>query len=158
MERKFEPRRRLNPVAVAARSRRILARRRLGWTYNEIGRAEGLTAERIGQIVRQCLDGSANAVDGSRGDCPAAPARFAERLTAASRESENLKAIDLAIKIMDRLERRRPAAALEPYGPKAMSAFAPLWTAPPANSCRTEAAAKLARTTRRTSGRAPTCR
>ncbi len=119
MERKFEPKRRLNPVAVAARSRRIFARRRLGWTYQEIARAEGLTAERIGQIVRQGLDGSANAVDGSSGDCPTAPARFAERQTAASREVENLKAIDLAIKIMDRLERRRPAAAFEPYGPKA---------------------------------------
>lgn len=117
MERKKEPGRRLKPVALAARTRRILARRRLGWTYQEIARAEGLTAERIGQIIRRSLDGSANDGDGSSGDRPTAPAPVAERRTVASREVVDLKAIDLAIKILDRLERRRPAAAFEPYGP-----------------------------------------
>ena len=32
---------------------RILARRREGWAYDEIAREEGLTAERIRQIVRE---------------------------------------------------------------------------------------------------------
>jgi hypothetical protein len=49
------PRPRLNIVSRAARTKRIFARMREGWAYDEIARDEGLSAERVRQIVAEVL-------------------------------------------------------------------------------------------------------
>jgi hypothetical protein len=49
------PKRRLDRGGKGLRRERIFARLREGWTYQKIARAEGLTGERIGQIVREAV-------------------------------------------------------------------------------------------------------
>jgi DNA-directed RNA polymerase sigma subunit (sigma70/sigma32) len=49
------PRPRLNILSRAARRKRIFARMREGWAYDEIARDEGLSAERVRQIVAEVL-------------------------------------------------------------------------------------------------------
>ena len=55
MEQTLEPRRRLNVLTKAERRQRIFARLREGWAYDEIGREERVSAERIRQIVAEVL-------------------------------------------------------------------------------------------------------
>ena len=55
MEQKSEPGRRLNVLGRGARRKRIFARLREGWAYDEIARDEGLSGERIRQIVSEIL-------------------------------------------------------------------------------------------------------
>ena len=55
MEQTPEPRRRLNVLTKAERRRRIFARLREGWAYDEIAREERVSAERIRQIVSEVL-------------------------------------------------------------------------------------------------------
>ena len=47
---------RLNVFGRAARTRRIFARLREGWGYEEIAQEEGVSAERIRQIVSVALE------------------------------------------------------------------------------------------------------
>ena len=47
---------RLNLYTRAERAERIVARLRDGWAYDEIGREEGISGERVRQIVREVLD------------------------------------------------------------------------------------------------------
>jgi hypothetical protein len=51
-ERVPQPKRRLDASGRVLRRERIFARLCEGWTYQRIAREEGLTGERIGQIVR----------------------------------------------------------------------------------------------------------
>lgn len=52
-----KPRRpRLNPYTKGLRRERIFSRRRLGWPYSEIAREEGLSQERVRQIVIEALE------------------------------------------------------------------------------------------------------
>ena len=46
----------LNPYTKALRRERIFSRRRLGWPYSEIAREEGLSQERVRQIVIEALE------------------------------------------------------------------------------------------------------
>ena len=46
---------RLNPYTKALPRERIFSRRRLGWPYSEIAREEGLSQERVRQIVIEAL-------------------------------------------------------------------------------------------------------
>ncbi len=55
MEQTPEPRRRLNVLTKAERRKRIFARLREGWAYDEIAREERVSAERIRQIVSEVL-------------------------------------------------------------------------------------------------------
>jgi hypothetical protein len=55
MEQTQAPRRRLNIVSKAARRKRIFAKLREGWAYDEIAREERVSAERIRQIVSEVL-------------------------------------------------------------------------------------------------------
>lgn len=55
MEQIPEPRRRLNILTKAERRRRIFARLREGWAYDEIAREERVSPERIRQIVAEVL-------------------------------------------------------------------------------------------------------
>ena len=50
------PGRRLNVLGQAARRKRIFARLREGWAYEEIASEERVSAERIRQIVAEILD------------------------------------------------------------------------------------------------------
>jgi hypothetical protein len=56
MEHTPRPGRRLNVLGKAARRKRIFARLREGWAYEEIAGEERLSAERIRQIVAEVLD------------------------------------------------------------------------------------------------------
>src|ERR1700733_8857046 len=56
MEQTSTPRRRLNVLGKAERRKRIFARLREGWAYEEIAGEERLSAERIRQIVSEVLD------------------------------------------------------------------------------------------------------
>jgi predicted transcriptional regulator len=47
---------RLNPYTKALRRERIFSRRRLGWPYSEIAREEGLSEQRVRQIVIEALE------------------------------------------------------------------------------------------------------
>jgi len=49
------PRPRLNVIGRAARTKRIFARMREGWAYDEIARDEGLSPVRVRQIVAEVL-------------------------------------------------------------------------------------------------------
>ncbi len=53
MEHTQTPGRRLNVLGKAERRKRIFARLREGWAYEEIAGEERLSAERIRQIVRK---------------------------------------------------------------------------------------------------------
>ena len=55
LEQTPEPRRGLNVLSKAARRKRIFARLREGWAYDEIARDERVSAERIRQIVSEIL-------------------------------------------------------------------------------------------------------
>jgi hypothetical protein len=56
MEQKSEPRRRLTVFGREARTKRIFARMREGWAYDEIAREERLSPQRVRQIVSGVLD------------------------------------------------------------------------------------------------------
>ena len=56
MEQTHTPGRRLNVLGKAARRKRIFARLREGWAYDEIAGEERVSAERIRQIVAEVLD------------------------------------------------------------------------------------------------------
>ena len=56
MEQTPTPGRRLNVLGKAARRKRIFARLREGWAYDEIAGEERVSAERIRQIVSEVLD------------------------------------------------------------------------------------------------------
>jgi hypothetical protein len=56
MEQTSTPGRRLNVLGKAERRKRIFARLREGWAYEEIAGEERLSAERIRQIVAEVLD------------------------------------------------------------------------------------------------------
>ncbi len=49
------PQRRLNAQDKALRRKRIFARQREGWAYDEIAREERLTTERVREIVNEVL-------------------------------------------------------------------------------------------------------
>jgi hypothetical protein len=56
MEQKSEPRRRLTVFGREARTKRIFAWLREGWAYDEIAREEGVSPQRVRQIVSKVLD------------------------------------------------------------------------------------------------------
>jgi len=56
VEQKSEPRRRLTVFGREARTKRIFAWLREGWAYDEIAREEGVTPQRVRQIVSGVLD------------------------------------------------------------------------------------------------------
>ena len=56
MELTPAPRRRLNILSKAERRKRIFARLREGWAYDEIAGEERVSPERIRQIVSEVLD------------------------------------------------------------------------------------------------------
>jgi hypothetical protein len=107
--------RRLTGHGKAERRKRILARMREGWGYDEIARDERLTARRVRQIVSEVLrrrevdDRSARALPRLPGVGPTL------RAAGEAVADGDLRVVAALMKVLDRLERRldageRPAA------------------------------------------------
>ena len=89
----------------AERMKRFFARLREGWAYDEIARAEDLSAERIRQIVSEVL--GKRVVDRGEDHAHLQLARLAPALRVAAQAVERgeLKAVGPLLKVLDRLDR-----------------------------------------------------
>jgi hypothetical protein len=92
-------RRRPNALGKIMRRRRIFARLREGWAYDEIAAQEGLTATRIRQIVAEVLE--KRAVDSGANHAKLQLARLA---------AGDVSAISPYLKALDRLDRYQSVA------------------------------------------------
>src|SRR6202167_6810606 len=119
MEQTPTPRPRLNVLGKAARRKRIFARLREGWAYDEIAGEERVSAERVRQIVAEVL--------GKRVmDCGADHAHLQlERLMPALRivgeaiGRGELKAVSPLITVIDRLDKHQETVVAKyDYGPE----------------------------------------
>jgi predicted transcriptional regulator len=97
------------------RRARIFTRLREGWPYTEIAREEGLTDRRIRQIVSDTL--KKRVVDAPADHALLQLARLepALRLAAGAVASGDVQAIRYYLKLLDQLDRYRPAAAPPAY-------------------------------------------
>jgi hypothetical protein len=102
--------RRLDAYGRILRRGRILARRREGWAYDEIAREEGLTAERIRQVVREVF--RKRPVDNGADHAKLQLARLAPALQAAEAAilEGDVKAIAPFLKALDRADRWQAVA------------------------------------------------
>ena len=93
------------------RRRRILARMREGWAYEEIARAESVTVDRIRKIVAAFL--SKRVIDDESDHARVQLARLEAALQAAGEAvaGGDIKAIVPYLRVLDRLDRYRVAAA-----------------------------------------------
>jgi hypothetical protein len=103
-------RRRLGLSERILRRKRIFARMREGWAYDEIAREEGLTSERIRQIVSEVLE--KRAVDNSTDHSKLQLARLAPvmQLAGEAVASGDVSAITPYLKVLDRLDRYQTVA------------------------------------------------
>ncbi len=102
---------RLNPYTRALRRERILARRRLGWSYADIAGEEGLSEQRIQQIVSQVLQ--RQSIDEPRDHALIQLVRLegAQALAAELVAAGDLKAIRPFLDVLERIDRHRKAGA-----------------------------------------------
>lgn len=108
MEQESEPkRRRPNVIGRAARTKRNFARLRDGWAYDEIGRDEGLSAERIRQIVSEVL--GKRVIDRNEDHAHLQLERLAPalRLAGEAVQRGDVKAIGPLIKVLDRIDKHQ---------------------------------------------------
>ena len=93
------------------RRRRILARMREGWAYEEIARAESVTVDRIRKIVAKFL--SKRVIDDESDHARIQLARLEAALQAAGEAvaGGDIKAIVPYLRVLDRLDRYRVTAA-----------------------------------------------
>jgi hypothetical protein len=98
------PRRRLNAYGKLLRRERIFSLLRDGWAYDEIARAEGLTAERIRQIVSKVLQ--KRPIDDSTDHSKLQLARLAPAMQLAGEAiaKGDIRAITPLLKLLDRLD------------------------------------------------------
>jgi hypothetical protein len=104
-------RRRPNGLGKIMRRRRVSARLREGWAYDEIAAQEGLTATRIRQIVAEVLE--KRAVDSGANHAKLQLARLAPavQLGAEAIAAGDVSAISPYLKALDRLDRYQTVAA-----------------------------------------------
>jgi hypothetical protein len=107
MEQVSEPKRRPNVIGRAARTKRIFARLRDGWAYDEIGRDEGLSAERVRQIVSEVL--GKRVIDRNEDHAHLQLERLgpALRLAGEAVQRGEVRAIGPLIKVLDRLDKHQ---------------------------------------------------
>jgi hypothetical protein len=119
VEQTSEPRRRLNVLGKAARRKRIFARLREGWAYDEIAGEERLSAERIRQIVAEVLD--KRVIDRGVDHAHLQLERLmpAMRIVGEAIGRGELKAVAPLIKVIDRLDKhQQTVVAKYTYGPE----------------------------------------
>ena len=90
--------------------RRIFARLREGWAYDEIARDERLTAERVRQIVREALERRLPDEDTDHAKLQLARLQPAMRVATAAVEEGDVTAIAPLLKVLDRLDRYQKTA------------------------------------------------
>jgi hypothetical protein len=119
MEQTPEPRRRLNVLGKAARRKRIFARLREGWAYDEIASEERVSAERIRQIVSEILE--KRVIDRGVDHAHLQLERLmpALRIVGEAIGRGELKAVAPLIKLIDRLDKHQTTVvAKHYYGPE----------------------------------------
>src|ERR1700684_3919109 len=119
MERTPTPGRRLNVLGKAARRKRIFARRKEGWAYDEIAGEERVSAERIRQIVSEVLD--KRVIDRGVDHAHLQLERLmpALRIVGEAIGRGELKAVAPLIKVIDRLDKhQQTVVAKYTYGPE----------------------------------------
>jgi len=119
MHETHAPRRRLNILGRAARTKRIFARMREGWAYDEIARDEGLSAERVRQIVAEVL--GKRVIDRGPHHAHLQLERLmpALRLAGEAIGRGDIRAIAPLIKVIDRMDRHQETVvAKHYYGPE----------------------------------------
>jgi hypothetical protein len=107
---------RLNPYTKAVRRERIFSQLRLGWSYQAIASEEGLSEQRVRQIVADAL--KREGVDGERDHALLQLVRLegAHALAAESVAAGDLKAIGPYLKVLDQLDRyQKPGATKHVY-------------------------------------------
>src|SRR5580658_6224557 len=107
------PKRRLAAHARVLRRRRIFARLREGWAYDEIAEAEGVTAERIRQIVREALGKRLLDEETDHAKLQLARLQPAMRIAAEAVADGDVKAIAPLLKVLDRLDRYQRTAKVK---------------------------------------------
>jgi hypothetical protein len=111
MQQTPEPRQRLNVLTKAERRKRIFARLRESWAYDEIAREERVSAERIGKRV----------IDRGADHTHLQPERLmpALRLVGEAIGRGELKAVAPLIKVIDRLDKHQDTVVAKyEYGPE----------------------------------------
>ena len=119
MEQTRTPGRRLNILTRAERRRRIFARLREGWAYDEIAREERVSAERIRQIVSEVL--AKRVIDRGADHAHVQLERLmpALRVVGEAIGRGELKAVGPLIKVIDRLDKHQETVvAKHSYGPE----------------------------------------
>ena len=111
MTESTRPRRRLNIVAKTVRTRRIFERLREGWAYDDIAKAERLSAERVRQIVVGVLGQRIADRDEDHAQLQLERLRPALKLAGEAIKAGDLKAIGPLIRLIDRLDRHQVKAA-----------------------------------------------
>ena len=119
MQQTSTPGRRLNVLGKAARRKRIFARLREGWAYDEIARDERVSAERIRQIVSEVL--AKRVIDRGTDHAHLQLERLtpALRLVGEAIGRGELKAVGPLIKVIDRLDKHQETVVAKySYGPE----------------------------------------
>src|ERR1700723_503340 len=119
MEQTQTPGRQLNVLGKAARRKRIFARLREGWAYDEIAREERVSAERIRQIVSEVL--GKRVIDRGADHAHLQLERLMPALRVAGEAigRGELKAVAPLIKVIDRLDKHQDTVvAKHTYGPE----------------------------------------
>ncbi len=105
------PKRRRDAYGRLLRRGRVFARLSEGWAYDEIARQEGLTAERVRQIVREVM--KKRPVDNGADHALLQMARLAPAIQMAGDAvlKGDVKAIAPLLKVLDRLDRCQRVAS-----------------------------------------------
>jgi predicted transcriptional regulator len=104
------PKRRLGARARVLRRGRIFALLREGWAYDEIASDEGVTAERIRQIVREALEKRLVDEETDHAKLQLARLQPAMRLAGEAVADGDVSAIAPLLKVLDRLDRYQRVA------------------------------------------------
>ena len=119
MEQNSKPRPKLNILGRAARTKRIFARLREGWAYDEIARVERLSAERIRQIVSEVLGKRVIERGEDHAQLQLVRLMPALRLAGEAVGRGELRAIAPLIKVIDRLDKHQATVVSKfYYGPE----------------------------------------
>ena len=112
MENEMVPasKRRLTARGRLLRRGRIFARLREGWAYDEIAEDEGVTAERIRQIVREALETRLLDEETDHAKLQLARLQPAMRIASEAVADGHFSAINPLLKVLDRLDRYQRTA------------------------------------------------